>query len=264
MPAFFKCKKFIVCAVATILAAIAAIIAVSFTYAAYRNEIIGSGGANVAGAIADYSRGTVYRNNTEITYKEADNGGITISELSPGDILTYNFSVNAFRRDGENIEFNEVLLRITCEFSFTYAYIEGNATQPVTSSLSAVEIEGDPSTYTDDVDGVITFRQSANGVDYNSINAVSGTETVYYDREKANSSWQVNQQETQSGYVQKLGFYLYPVSSESEEGASQSLGFMVMIPAQEGSSEDSTQFRLTVNMKITAEQVLDTAAGTTG
>ena len=127
-----------------------------------------------------------------------------------------------------------------------------------------MEIEGDPSTDTDDVDGVITFRQSANGVDYNSITAVSGTETVYYDREKANSSWQVNQQETQSGYVQKLGFYLYPVSSESEEGASQSLGFMVMIPAQEGTSEDSTQFRLTVNMKITAEQVLDTAAGTTG
>ena len=255
MPAFLKCKKFIVCAVATILAAIAAIIAVSFTYAAYRNEIITDDGATVAGAIADYVRGAAYRNGTETTYNDTDSG-ISVSELSPGDILEYNFSVNGFRSDGENISYNEVLLRITCEFSFTYAYIEGNNTIPETMSLSAVASGSDSSSA--DV-GFFT------GADKTRIDIVNITgETVYFDRKNTTSAWQVTQNSSAetagyTKYTQKFGFYLYPEKDET-----QLLGFIVRIPVQRGTSEESAQFKLSVEMHITAEQVLDTTPGTTG
>ena len=93
MPGFLKGKKLIIGAVALILAAIAAVVAVSFTYAAYRKSLLSEGGATVAGMVADYVRGNAYRYPGEqIEYDDSSSdGSIVISDLSPGDILDYSF-----------------------------------------------------------------------------------------------------------------------------------------------------------------------------
>ena len=118
MPAFLKGKKFILCAVALLLAAVATIVAVSFTYAAYRRDVMSEGGATVAGAVAEYKRGSAKRNNDPVEIVDTQ-GTLTVSELSPGDLFYYDFSVNNFT-DGADVKYNEVLLKITCEFTFTY------------------------------------------------------------------------------------------------------------------------------------------------
>ena len=148
MAAFFKRKKFIIGAVAVLLAAIAAIVAVTFTYAAYRNEITGDGGAEVAGAVADYVRGDVTRNGVKIDTVNTDSQ-IAISELQPGDTVRYNFSVNGYKTDGDVTSFNEVLLKITCTFSFEYSYPvtttgeDGTATETIkTEYLNALADNG--------------------------------------------------------------------------------------------------------------------------
>ena len=258
MAAFFKRKKFIIGAVAVLLAAIAAIVAVTFTYAAYRNEITGDGGAEVAGAVADYVRGDVTRNGVKIDTVNTDSQ-IAISELQPGDTVRYNFSVNGYKTDGDVTSFNEVLLKITCTFSFEYSYPvtvtgeDGTATETIkTEYLNALADNGTVSVrfYRGDTQIAVVSGDTANGEQ----------DPTYANPKDETTTWQVSQYESGEGVItQKLGFYLHPVGATDDEWASQNLSFEVMVPSQSSTVDDNEDFfRLSVDLNITAEQELVT------
>ena len=262
MPAFLKGKKFILCAVALLLAAVATIVAVSFTYAAYRRDVMSEGGATVAGAVAEYKRGSAKRNNDPVEIVDTQ-GTLTVSELSPGDLFYYDFSVNNFT-DGADVKYNEVLLKITCEFTFTYAYMADGEVKY--QSLSAL---ADGSSKTAD----ITFSFAKKEDDQlNGIEAQAGTSPVYYDPQTGSPSdiyvvenAENKENEENKENVQRIGFYLYPASAGSTY--SQRLGFTVQVPAQSASSgeyDEDSEFRLNISLKIIAEQELDTQPGQTG
>lgn len=261
-------KKFIICAVAVLLAAIAACVAVSFTYASFREQAESEGGADVAGAVAEYVRGTATNSGEPIEYEISENGGIVFSNLQPGDILTYNFSIAGFKEIEEGVyAYNEVLLRITLEFSFTYAYPVG-ASQGTDSGRSSVAQEylsamnnGNVQFYHDDVlsDNRITVRER-NGDD----------DVVYYDSGAESSSWTVTESEVYDNSVltgrnQKFGFYMYP-QAEGEEDFSQPLAFRVSVPSSSGTGagDVAEEFRLSITLNMTAEQILTTDGSTTG
>lgn len=256
MAAFFKRKKFIIGAVAVLLAAIAAIVAVTFTYAAYRNEITGDGGAEVAGAVADYVRGSVMRNDVPIETVNTDSQ-ITISELQPGDTVRYNFSVNGYKTDGDVTSFNEVLLKITCTFSFIYSYPvtrEDGETQSIaTRYLNALADNGTVSVrfYRGDTQIAVVSGNTDNG---------GQNDPTYANPKDETTAWQVSQYESGEGVItQKLGFYLHPVGATDDEWASQNLSFEVMVPSQSSTVDDNEDFfRLSVDLNITAEQELVT------
>lgn len=258
MAAFFKRKKFIIGAIAVLLAAIAAIVAVTFTYAAYRNEITGDGGAEVAGAVADYARGDVTRNGVKIDTVNTDSQ-ITISELQPGDTVRYNFSVNGYKTDGDVTSFNEVLLKITCTFSFEYSYPvtttgeDGTATETIkTEYLNALADNGTVSVrfYRGDTQIAVVSGNTANGEQ----------DPAYANPKDETTTWQVSQYKSGEGVItQKLGFYLHPVGATADEWASQNLSFEVMVPSQSSTVDDNEEiFRLSVDLNITAEQELVT------
>lgn len=258
MAAFFKRKKFIIGAVAVLLAAIAAIVAVTFTYAAYRNEITGDGGAEVAGAVADYVRGDVTRNGVKIDTVNTDSQ-IAISELQPGDTVRYNFSVNGYKTDGDVTSFNEVLLKITCTFSFEYSYPvtttgEDGETQSIaTRYLNALADNGTVSVrfYRGDTQIAVVSGNTDNG---------GQNDPTYANPKDETTAWQVSQYESGEGVItQKLGFYLHPVGATDDEWASQNLSFEVMVPSQSSTVDDNEDFfRLSVDLNITAEQELVT------
>ena len=262
MPAFLKGKKFILCAVALLLAAVATIVAVSFTYAAYRRDVMSEGGATVAGAVAEYKRGSAKRNNDPVEIVDTQ-GTLTVSELSPGDLFYYGFSVNNFT-DGADVKYNEVLLKITCEFTFTYAYMADGEVKY--QSLSAL---ADGSSKTADITFSFAKKEDEQ---LNGIKAQAGTSPVYYDPQTGlpsdiyvveNAENKENEENKEN--VQRIGFYLYPASAESKY--SQRLGFTVQVPAQSASSgeyDEDSEFRLNISLKIIAEQELDTQPGQTG
>lgn len=267
-------KKFIICAVAVLLAAIAACVAVSFTYASFREQAESEGGADVAGAVAEYVRGTATNSGEPIKYEISENGGIVFSNLQPGDILTYNFSINGFKKIEEGVYANnEVLLRITLEFSFTYAYPvsdnrASNGYRIQTDHLSCVPSEDDYH---------VNFY-TGNGEDSTLISsstaASSSDEVDYYNPDDATSSWAVKEyDETEStgtettvvGRTQKFGFYMYP-QAEGEEDFSQPLAFRVSVPSSSGTGagDVAEEFRLSITLNMTAEQILNTDSSTTG
>ena len=261
MAAFLKGKKFILCAIAVIMAAIAAIVAVSFTYAAYRRDVLSQDGATVAGAIAEYERGEAFRNNVKIDIVE-ENGSFSVSELSPGDLFTYNFSVNNFKGEGEEVRYNEVLLKITC--SFTYSYLKedenGNVTV-IQQSLSAIQILSQE-------DGTVEVAPNVSFI-FGDSNIVTeeGDVPGYYNPENPSEVKAVQQTDTIGGidqYTQKIGFFLYPAQTDSGVNAlSQQLGFNVLVPSQSAASEEYGEFRLNVSIKVYAEQVTNTNPGET-
>ena len=263
MAAFLKGKKFILCAIAVIMAAIAAIVAVSFTYAAYRRDVLSQDGATVAGAIAEYERGEAFRNNVKIDIVE-ENGSFSVSELSPGDLFTYNFSVNNFKGEGEEVRYNEVLLKITCSFTFTYSYLNedenGNVTV-IQQSLSAIQILSQE-------DGTVEVAHNVFFI-FGDSNIVTeeGDVPGYYDPENPSEVKAVQQTDTIGGidqYTQKIGFFLYPAQTDSGVNAlSQQLGFNVLVPSQTAASEEYGEFRLNVSIKVYAEQVTNTNPGET-
>lgn len=266
-------KKFIICAVAVLLAAIAACVAVSFTYASFREQAESEGGADVAGAVAEYVRGTATNSGEPIKYEISESGGIVFSNLQPGDILTYNFSIDGFKEIEEGVyAYNEVLLRITLEFSFTYAYPVG-ASQGTDSGRSSVAQEylsamndGNVQFYHDNVssDNLITVRERK--VD---------DDVVYYDSGAESSLWTVtedavydydaNNNRVLTGRNQKFGFYMYP-QAEGEEDFSQPLAFRVSVPSSSGTGagDVAEEFRLSITLNMTAEQILNTDSSTTG
>lgn len=263
MAAFLKGKKFILCAIAVIMAAIAAIVAVSFTYAAYRRDVLSQDGATVAGAIAEYERGEAFRNNVKIDIVE-ENGSFSVSELSPGDLFTYNFSVNNFKGEGEEVRYNEVLLKITCSFTFTYSYLNedenGNVTV-IQQSLSAMQILSQE-------DGTVEVAPNVFFIFGNSkIVTKEGDVPGYYDPENPSEVKAVQQTDTIGGidqYTQKIGFFLYPAQTDSGVNKlSQQLGFYVLVPSQTAASEEYGEFRLNVSIKVYAEQVTNTNPGET-
>lgn len=275
MPGFLKGKKLIIGAVALILAAIAAVVAVSFTYAAYRKSLLSEGGATVAGMVADYVRGNAYRfPGEQIEYDDSSSdGSIVISDLSPGDILDYSFFVNGYRENADGTtSFNEVLLRVTCEFSFTYAYpteSEDGKTQIMQVPLSAlpyVDEEGTQRGADLQFYPVANENGEINAEIMPAIEAKEGDLPVYYDPSN-NTDWQVSQYQDNGELTQKFGFYIPPVSSADAEGASQGMTFRVLLPENNigdtsGGAEDySDQFRLTVSLDIVVEQVLSTQPG---
>ena len=263
MAAFLKGKKFILCAIAVIMAAIAAIVAVSFTYAAYRRDVLSQDGATVAGAIAEYERGEAFRNNVKIDIVE-ENGSFSVSELSPGDLFTYNFSVNNFKGEGEEVRYNEVLLKITCSFTFTYSYLKedenGNVTV-IQQSLSAIQILSQE-------DGTVEVAPNVSFI-FGDSNIVTeeGDVPGYYNPENPSKVKAVQQTDTIGGidqYTQKIGFFLYPAQTDSGVNAlSQQLGFNVLVPSQTAASEEYGEFRLNVSIKVYAEQVTNTNPGET-
>lgn len=263
MAAFLKGKKFILCAIAVIMAAIAAIVAVSFTYAAYRRDVLSQDGATVAGAIAEYERGEAFRNNVKIDIVE-ENGSFSVSELSPGDLFTYNFSVNNFKGEGEEVRYNEVLLKITCSFTFTYSYLNedenGNVTV-IQQSLSAIQILSQE-------DGTVEVAPNVSFI-FGDSNIVTeeGDVPGYYNPENPSKVKAVQQTDTIGGidqYTQKIGFFLYPAQTGSGVNAlSQQLGFSVLVPSQTAASEEYGEFRLNVSIKVYAEQVTNTNPGET-
>ena len=261
MPAFLKGKKFILCAVALLLAAVATIVAVSFTYAAYRRDVMSEGGATVAGAVAEYKRGNAKRNNDLVEIVDTQ-GTITVSELSPGDLFYYDFSVNN-STGGDDVKYNEVLLKITCEFTFTYAYMADGEVEY--QSLSAL---ADDSSKTADITFSFAKKDDQLNEDdkLNGIDAQEGTSPVYYDPQIGSPSDIYVVQNAENGEnVQRIGFYLYPASAGSTY--SQRLGFTVQVPAQSASSgeyDEDSEFRLNISLKIIAEQELDTQPGQTG
>lgn len=263
-------KKFIICAVAVLLAAIAACVAVSFTYASFREQAESEGGADVAGAVAEYVRGTATNSGEPIEYEISENGGIVFSNLQPGDILTYNFSINGFKEIEEGVyAYNEVLLRITLEFSFTYAYPvsdnrASNGYRIQTDHLSCVPSEDDYHVNFYTVDGETSTRISSSKA------ASSFEEVDYCDPDDENPSWAVKEyDETEStgtettvvGRTQKFGFYMSPASADDLQ--SYPFSFMVNLPTG-GTGEYADQFVLNVSMKMTAEQILTTDSSTTG
>lgn len=259
MAAFFKRKKFIIGAVAVLLAAIAAIVAVTFTYAAYRNEITGDGGAEVAGAVADYVRGDVTRNSVKIDTVNTDSQ-IAISELRPGDTVRYNFSVNGYKTEGDVTSFNEVLLKITCTFSFIYSY-------PVTVSGEDGETESAIETrylnaLADNGTTVnVRFFRGDTQIAVVSGNTDNGgqNDPTYANPKDETTSWQVSQYVSEGVITQKLGFYMHPVGAKDDGWASQNLSFEVMVPSQSSTVDDNEDFfRLSVDLNITAEQELVT------
>lgn len=263
MAAFLKGKKFILCAIAVIMAAIAAIVAVSFTYAAYRRDVLSQDGATVAGAIAEYERGEASRNNVKIDIVE-ENGSFSVSELSPGDLFTYNFSVNNFKGEGEEVRYNEVLLKITCSFTFTYSYLNedenGNVTV-IQQSLNAMQILSQE-------DGTVEVAPNVFFIFGNSkIVTEKGDVPGYYDPENPSEVKAVQQTDTIGGidqYTQKIGFFLYPAQTDSGVNKlSQQLGFYVLVPSQTAASEEYGEFRLNVSIKVYAEQVTNTNPGET-
>lgn len=266
MAAFLKGKKFILCAIAVIMAAIAAIVAVSFTYAAYRRDVLSQDGATVAGAIAEYERGEAFRNNVKIDIVE-ENGSFSVSELSPGDLFTYNFSVNNSKGEGEEVRYNEVLLKITCSFTFTYSYLNedenGNVTV-IQQSLSAMQILSQE-------DGTVEVAPNVFFIFGDSKDSKIVTEKGdvpgYYDPENPSEVKAVQQTDTIGGidqYTQKIGFFLYPAQTDSGVNAlSQQLGFYVLVPSQTAASEEYGEFRLNVSIKVYAEQVTNTNPGET-
>lgn len=263
-----KSKKLILSAAAVICAAAAATVAVSVTYAAYRSQVLGNTSQTVAGAIADYVRGRAVRNLTEeIKIETSDaTGGIVISDLSPGDIFDYSFYINGFRQTAEGYQFNKVRLMITCEFSFTYAYpVQDSGGEVIIeqTSLSAVEnVGGSGEASVQFISGFDTSQMQI----MQAAEAQSAGDVTYRDPD-AGTDWRVSQHYTQGKYVQKFGFYLPPVTAEDEEGAQNSFAFRVLLPSRNvgsGLEDYSEQFRLSVNMKVTAEQVLETSFGTTG
>lgn len=263
-------KKFIICAVAVLLAAIAACVAVSFTYASFREQAESEGGADVAGAVAEYVRGTATNSGEPIEYEISENGGIVFSNLQPGDILAYNFSIDGFKEIEEGVyAYNEVLLRITLEFSFTYAYPvsdnrASNGYRIQTDHLSCVPSEDDYH---------VNFY-TGNGEDSTLISsstaASSSDEVDYYNPDDATSSWAVKEyveseatgtETTVTGRTQKFGFYMSPASADDLQ--SYPFSFMVNLPTG-GTGEYADQFVLNVSIKMTAEQILNTDSSTTG
>ena len=263
MAAFLKGKKFILCAIAVIMAAIAAIVAVSFTYAAYRRDVLSQDGATVAGAIAEYERGKAFRNNVKIDIVE-ENGSFSVSELSPGDLFTYNFSVNNFKGEGEEVRYNEVLLKITCSFTFTYSYLkedENGNVIVIQQSLNAIQILSQE-------DGTVEVAPNVYFIFGGSyIVTEEGDVPGYYDPENPSKVKAVQQTDTIGGidqYTQKIGFFLYPAQTDSGVNAlSQHLGFNVLVPSQSAASEEYGEFRLNVSIKVYAEQVTNTNPGET-
>ena len=263
MAAFLKGKKFILCAIAVIMAAIAAIVAVSFTYAAYRRDVLSQDGATVAGAIAEYERGEAFRNNVKIDIVE-ENGSFSVSELSPGDLFTYNFSVNNFKGEGEEVRYNEVLLKITCSFTFTYSYLnedENGNVIVIQQSLNAIQILSQE-------DGTVEVAPNVYFI-FGDSNIVTeeGDVPGYYNPENPSEVKAVQQTDTIGGidqYTQKIGFFLYPAQTDSGVNAlSQQLGFNVLVPSQTAASEEYGEFRLNVSIKVYAEQVTNTNPGET-
>lgn len=253
-------KKFIISAVAVLIAAIAAITAVSFTYASFREQAESEGGATVAGAVAEYVRGNAYRNTdnqTPLNYDISDSGGMVFSNLQPGDILTYNFSIDGSKKlEDSTVAYNEVLLRITLEFSFTYAYPKS-------------EEQGGYSIQTDHLSCVSTednFHVNfiADSTRIPSSKAASSDEVEYYNPDDATSSWAVKEyDETVNGEfrrTQKFGFYMSPASAENTQAFPFS--FIVNLPTG-GNSDYANVFKLNVSIKMTAEQILTTDSSTT-
>lgn len=258
-------KKFIISAVAVLIAAIAAITAVSFTYASFREQAESEGGATVAGAVAEYVRGHAYRNTdnqTPLNYDISDSGGMVFSNLQPGDILTYNFSIDGSKKlEDSTVAYNEVLLRITLEFSFTYAYPKS-------------EEQGGYSIQTDHLSCVSTednFHVNfiADSTRIPSSVAASSDEVEYYNPDDATSSWAVKEyvetkgegeEEEVVGRTQKFGFYMSPASAENTQAFPFS--FIVNLPTG-GNSDYANVFKLNVSIKMTAEQILTTDSSTT-
>lgn len=265
-------KKFIICAVAVLLAAIAACVAVSFTYASFREQAESEGGADVAGAVAEYVRGTATNSGEPIEYEISENGGIVFSNLQPGDILTYNFSIAGFKEIEEGVyAYNEVLLRITLEFSFTYAYPvsdnrASNGYRIQTDHLSCI-----PST----AEAVneyhhINFYTQSSGTPISASKATSSDEVNYYNPDDENSSWAVKEyveseatgtETTVTGRTQKFGFYMSPASADDLQ--SYPFSFMVNLPTG-GTGDVAEEFRLSITLNMTAEQILNTDSSTTG
>ena len=205
----------------------------------------------------------MFRNNVKIDIVE-ENGSFSVSELSPGDLFTYNFSVNNFKGEGEEVRYNEVLLKITCSFTFTYSYLKedenGNVTV-IQQSLSAIQILSQE-------DGTVVVAPNVSFI-FGDSNIVTeeGDVPGYYDPENPSEVKAVQQTDTIGGidqYTQKIGFFLYPAQTDSGVNAlSQQLGFNVLVPSQTAASEEYGEFRLNVSIKVYAEQVTNTNPGET-
>lgn len=266
-------KKFIICAVAVLLAAIAACVAVSFTYASFREQAESEGGADVAGAVAEYVRGEAFRNTDEpINYEVSDSGGIVFSNLQPGDFLTYNFSIDGSKTlEDDIVAYNEVLLRITLEFSLTYFYPQNDENAQNGYSIQTDHLSCIPSTAeAANEDYHINFYTQSSGTPISASKATSSDEVNYYNPDDENSSWAVKEyDETEStgtettvtGRTQKFGFYMSPASAENL----QKFPFLFIVSLPTGGTGDYADvFQLNVSIKMTAEQILNTDGSTTG
>lgn len=266
-------KKFIICAVAVLIAAIAACVAVSFTYASFREQAESEGGADVAGAVAEYVRGEAFRNTDEpINYEVSDSGGIVFSNLQPGDFLTYNFSIDGSKTlEDDIVAYNEVLLRITLEFSFTYFYPQNDENAQNGYSIQTDHLSCIPSTAeAANEDYHINFYTQSSGTPISASKATSSDEVNYYNPDDENSSWAVKEyDETEStgtettvtGRTQKFGFYMSPASAENL----QKFPFLFIVSLPTGGTGDYADvFQLNVSIKMTAEQILNTDGSTTG
>lgn len=268
-------KKFIICAVAVLLAAIAACVAVSFTYASFREQAESEGGADVAGAVAEYVRGEAFRNTDEpINYEVSDSGGIVFSNLQPGDFLTYNFSIDGSKTlEDDIVAYNEVLLRITLEFSFTYSYPQNDENAQNGYSIQTDHLSCIPSTAEaaneDYHINFYTVNGNSNTLIPSSV-AASSDEVEYYNPDDATSSWAVKEyvekkvegeEEKIVGRTQKFGFYMSPASAENL----QKFPFLFIVSLPTGGTGDYADvFQLNVSIKMTAEQILTTGSSTTG
>lgn len=266
-------KKFIICAVAVLLAAIAACVAVSFTYASFREQAESEGGADVAGAVAEYVRGEAFRNTDEpINYEVSDSGGIVFSNLQPGDFLTYNFSIDGSKElEDDTVVYNEVLLRITLEFSFIYSYPQNDENAQNGYSIQTDHLSCVPSTAeAANKDYHINFYTRSSGTPISASRAASSDGIHYYNPDDATSSWAVKEYVETEGEgeeekivrrTQKFGFYMSPASAENTQEFP--FLFIVSLPTG-GTGEYADQFVLNVSMKMTAEQILNTDGSTTG
>lgn len=265
-------KKFIICAVAVLLAAIAACVAVSFTYASFREQAESEGGADVAGAVAEYVRGTATNSGEPIEYEISENGGIVFSNLQPGDILTYNFSIDGSKTlEDDIVAYNEVLLRITLEFSFTYSYPQNDENAQNGYSIQTDHLSCIPSTAeAANEDYHINFYTQSSGTPISASKAASSDEVEYYNPDDATSSWAVKEyvekkvegeEEKIVGRTQKFGFYMSPASAENL----QKFPFLFIVSLPTGGTGDYADvFQLNVSIKMTAEQILTTGSSTTG
>lgn len=238
----FSKKKILLCVVALSLALFLGIFA-GLTFARFRTEYTGTGGARSARGIAEYSRGAMQLGDSPYTYI-ANGDTILCNNLSPNDRLFYKYSVNNYKSENGETATNEVLLFVRCDFTFRVAMLSADGVRSEQYLSMAKRGAEDASVIHYKVNGDAVSQIFRAGSD-------DATDVPANEADRWEAIENVQKENGIDVYVQSFGFYLRPSNSvESVE-----LAFEVTLPEQSASEEDMPFLRLYAEVNITAEQL---------